>query len=71
MADAKRMMKIPDDLDFLTASFISLTYGTTAHALTQRADLQPGETLLVHGAAGGVGLSFTASSTSDFSSAIR
>ncbi len=56
VAEADRVMKIPDDLDFATASSMSLTYGTTAHALIQRADLQPGETLLVHGAAGGVGL---------------
>ncbi len=56
VAEEDRVMKIPDDLDFATASSMSLTYGTTAHALIQRADLRPGETLLVHGAAGGVGL---------------
>ncbi len=56
VADAKRVMRIPDELDFLTASSMSLTYGTSAYALIKRAGLQPGETLLVHGAAGGVGL---------------
>ena len=34
-----------------------MTYGTSLYALKQRADLKPGETLLVLGAAGGVGLS--------------
>jgi NADPH2:quinone reductase len=38
------------------ASGISTTYGTSYYALKQRANLQPGETLLVLGAAGGVGL---------------
>lgn len=56
VADEDRVMRIPDELDFLTASSMSLTYGTSAYALIQRADLRPGETLLVHGAAGGVGL---------------
>jgi NADPH2:quinone reductase len=37
------------------AAGLSLTYGTSYHALVQRAVLQPDETLLVHGAAGGIG----------------
>ena len=43
-------------MSFAKASGISTTYGTSYYALKQRADLQPGETLLVLGAAGGVGL---------------
>ncbi len=53
---ARRVMAMPDEMDFVTGASISLTYGTTAHAFIQRADLQPGETVLVHGASGGVGL---------------
>ncbi len=46
----------PDNLSYAQASGISTTYGTSYYALKQRAQLQPGETLLVLGAAGGVGL---------------
>jgi NADPH2:quinone reductase len=51
-----KVMAIPDELDYVTAASMSLTYGTSAYALIDRGALQPGETLLVHGAAGGVGL---------------
>ncbi|MGQ9426481.1 NADPH:quinone oxidoreductase family protein [Gilvimarinus sp. F26214L] len=54
--DANRLVPIPDEMDYVTASAFLLTYGTSYHALKQRAQLQPGETLLVLGAAGGVGL---------------
>lgn len=47
---------LPDDVDFVKAAAIQLTYGTAYHALVDRAHIQPGETLLVLGAAGGVGL---------------
>ena len=47
---------IPDSMDFVTAAGFILTYGTAWHALKQRAALQAGETVLVLGAAGGVGL---------------
>ncbi len=47
---------IPDSMDMKTASGFGMIYGTSYHALKQRADLQPGETLLVLGASGGVGL---------------
>ncbi|MDE1168567.1 MAG: NADPH:quinone oxidoreductase family protein [Pseudomonas sp.] len=50
------VMPIPDGMDFVTAAAFSMTYGTSMHALKQRAQLQPGETLLVLGASGGVGL---------------
>lgn len=54
--DASRVVPIPDEMDFTTASGFILVYGTAYHALKQRARLQAGETLLVLGAAGGVGL---------------
>jgi NADPH:quinone reductase len=47
---------IPDSMSFETAAGFTMTYGTSHHALKQRAKLQPGESLLVLGAAGGVGL---------------
>jgi NADPH2:quinone reductase len=47
---------IPDGMDFVTATAFYSSYGTSAHALVQRGRLQPGENLLVLGAAGGVGL---------------
>jgi NADPH2:quinone reductase len=55
-ADAARVLPIPDGMDDPTAAAFSLTYGTSDHALEDRGGLQPGETLLVLGAAGGVGL---------------
>lgn len=53
---ADRLIKMPDDLDFERTAGIIITYGTTQHALQDRAALQPGETLAVLGASGGVGL---------------
>ncbi len=55
-ADATKLIPIPDGMDFPTASAFVMTYGTSYYALKDRAKLQPGETLLVLGAAGGVGL---------------
>jgi NADPH2:quinone reductase len=51
----EKCLKMPDAMDFETASCFGMTYGTSYHALVQRAELQPGETLVVHGATGGVG----------------
>jgi NADPH2:quinone reductase len=48
--------KIPDTMSFDAAAALPLTYGTTYHALVDRAALRQGETLLVTGAGGGVGL---------------
>jgi len=56
IADAARLTPMPREMDFTTASAIVMTYGTSYHALKDRAKLMPGETLLVLGAAGGVGL---------------
>ena len=54
--DAARLIPMPPGAPFeLAASFV-MTYGTSYHALKDRANLQPGETLAVLGAAGGVGL---------------
>ncbi|MEJ2601738.1 MAG: NADPH:quinone oxidoreductase family protein [Gammaproteobacteria bacterium] len=53
---AAAVVPIPDNMDYETAAGFILTYGTSYHALKQRARLQEGETLLVLGAAGGVGL---------------
>lgn len=53
---ATAMRPMPDAMSFAKASGISTTYGTSYYALKQRADLKAGETLLVLGAAGGVGL---------------
>ncbi|HZT75570.1 MAG TPA: NADPH:quinone oxidoreductase family protein [Vicinamibacterales bacterium] len=54
--DAKRLLAIPDGMDFVTAAAFGLTYATSDFALRDRGELKPGETLLVLGAAGGVGL---------------
>jgi len=54
--DARRAFPIPDELDSITAATTLYTYGTALHALQDRAKLQAGETVLVLGAAGGVGL---------------
>ena len=54
--DAERTIPMPSAMDFIPASAFVLTYGTSYHALKDRADLKAGETLLVLGAAGGVGL---------------
>lgn len=53
---ATAMRPMPDAMSFAKASGISTTYGTSYYALKQRAALKAGETLLVLGAAGGVGL---------------
>ncbi len=50
------VLPLPDAVDFETAAAFTLTYGTSHHAVVDRAALQAGETLLVLGAAGGVGL---------------
>ncbi len=55
-APESSLLAMPADMDFPTAASFNVTYSTSYHALKQRAGLQPGETLLVLGAAGGVGL---------------
>ncbi|MCX7306798.1 MAG: NADPH:quinone oxidoreductase family protein [Afipia sp.] len=53
---ATSIVKIPDNLDFDRAAGVIVIYGTAYHALADRADPKPGETLAVFGAAGGTGL---------------
>ena len=53
---AAQAMRIPDKMDLLTAAGFPVAYGTAHLALAYRAKLKPGETLLVTGASGGVGL---------------
>jgi len=52
-----KIVKIPNQIDYKIAAGLTVTYGTTYHALKDRADLRPGETLAVLGASGGVGQS--------------
>jgi NADPH2:quinone reductase len=54
--DADRLVPMPDAMDYVPASAFILTYGTSYHALKDRAQLRAGETLLVLGASGGVGI---------------
>ncbi len=56
LASAAMLMPMPPGMDFEVAAAITLTYGTSHHAIVDRGALQPGETMLVLGAAGGVGL---------------
>ena len=57
LAPAARCIPFPSNIGFVEASAFVMTYGTSHHALKDRAHLKPGETLLVLGAAGGVGIS--------------
>ncbi len=56
VTDATTVYRIPDELPFDIAPQIPLSYGTSYAALTWRARVQSGETVLIHGAAGAVGL---------------
>ncbi len=53
---ANALIRMNDAMDFDTAAALTLTYGTSHHAIVDRAQLKAGETMLVLGAAGGVGL---------------
>ncbi|WP_034388712.1 NADPH:quinone oxidoreductase family protein [Deinococcus sp. YIM 77859] len=56
LAPATAVLPLPDGLELEVAAGLPLAYGTSMHALADRAGLKEGETLLVLGAAGGVGL---------------
>jgi NADPH:quinone reductase len=56
LAPAPAVMALPEGMDFATAASFPIVYGTSHHALKERGQLRAGETLLVLGAAGGVGL---------------
>jgi NADPH2:quinone reductase len=57
IAPADKVVPMPPGMSFEVAAAFTLTYGTSWHAVRDRAALKPGETMLVLGAAGGVGLS--------------
>ena len=54
---AARLFKVPEGIDLVQASALLMPYGTTIHGLKDRGDIKAGDTVLVLGAAGGVGLS--------------
>ena len=56
VVSAASTSRLPEEISFEIGSVVPATYGTSYHALVDRASLQDGETLLVLGAAGGVGL---------------
>jgi NADPH:quinone reductase len=56
IAPAAATIPLPADMDFKVAAAFTLVYGTSWHAIRDRAALKAGETMLVLGAAGGVGL---------------
>jgi NADPH:quinone reductase len=56
VANEERLIPLPDGMDFIHASAFVMTYGTSLYALENRGHLKAGETLLVLGAAGGVGI---------------
>jgi len=56
LAPVQALIPMPPDMDFDTAAAITLTYGTSYHAIVDRAKLESGENMLILGAAGGVGL---------------
>jgi NADPH:quinone reductase len=55
VAAAGACIPLPKSMDYVTGAGFQMTYGTSYYALVQRAQLHAGETLLIHGAAGGVG----------------
>ena len=56
LGEANKTFPMPPDMDFVTAASTMYTYGTSFHALKDRAKIKIGETILILGAAGGVGL---------------
>ena len=52
----QQLMPLPETMDFKVAAGFSLNYGTTIHGLKQRGDLKAGETILILGAGGGLGI---------------
>jgi NADPH2:quinone reductase len=55
-APENRVFKIPEELDFINAASMVTTYNTAHVAIYERGNIQPGETVLITGASGGVGL---------------
>jgi NADPH2:quinone reductase len=54
--EASHVLAVPEAMTFETAAALLLTYGTMDHALRDRGSVKPGETVLVLGAAGGIGI---------------
>jgi len=54
--DAHRVLRMPDSMDFPTAAALLLTYGTMEHGLRDRGGVASGDTVLVLGASGGIGI---------------
>ena len=56
MCEADKAIAVPDGIDLVPASALLMTYGTNIHGLKDRGDIKAGETVLVLGAAGGIGI---------------
>jgi len=56
VVDVGQLLPMPDNMSYEDGSAFTMTYGTSYYALKQRSSYKPGETLLVTGASGGVGL---------------
>jgi NADPH:quinone reductase len=56
LAEASRVHPLPENVTFEQGAAVNVPYATAYRALHQRAQARPGETLLVHGASGGVGI---------------
>ncbi len=56
VTDARRVLPLPNEVDFATGAVLIMTYATTYYALKERGQLAAGEKLLVLGADGGIGL---------------
>ena len=56
LVDANALLRIPKEMNGVTAAGFTMTYGTSMYGLKQRGKLKPGEKLLVLGAGGGVGI---------------
>src|ERR1700756_5466424 len=54
--DASMVFDLPDNVSFAQGAALPMNYLTVDFALVRRGHLQPGETVLVHGAAGGIGV---------------
>lgn len=59
LCEPEQLHRLPDRLSFAQGAGVGVPYATAWRALHDRARLQPGETLFIHGASGGVGLAAT------------
>lgn len=56
ICDANHLHRLPENISFAQGAAVNVPYGTAYRALFHRANVKPGETVLIHGATGGVGL---------------